>query len=170
MEQLPIPLWVLIPCAAAILYLGYRRWRRKPERVLKPGRLWLFPAILAAIILPLLYLQPHKPFGALDYIIFVTALALGLATGFVRARATRMRYDHERGELMAGFSLSALLLLIPIGFARHVSREYLGIGPSAVSHGDARAITGSLLFVLAMIIAHRLTLWLRARNHVPNKD
>lgn len=95
---------------------------------------------------------------------------LGAATGFIRARATRIRYDHERGELMAGFSLSALLLLIPIGFARHISREYLGIGPSAVSHGDARAITGSLLFVLAMIIVHRLTLWLRTRDHMPKKD
>ncbi|MCB2014720.1 MAG: hypothetical protein R3E11_13195 [Sphingobium sp.] len=170
MEQLPVPLWVLIPCAAAILYLGYRRWQRKPERVLKPGRLWLFPTLLTAVILPLLYLQPHRPFGAIDYAIFLTALSLGAATGFIRARATRIRYDHERGELMAGFSLSALLLLIPIGFARHISREYLGIGPSAVSHGDARAITGSLLFVLAMIIVHRLTLWLRTRDHMPKKD
>ncbi|MGD9811837.1 MAG: hypothetical protein AB7U35_10970 [Sphingobium sp.] len=164
MSQIPVPLWVLIPCAAAIFYLGWRRWQRKPEWVLRPGRLWLLPAILAAIILPLLYLQPHRPFGPLDYGIFAVAIALGLATGFIRARATRLRYDHERGELMAGFSLSALLLLIPIGFARHVSREYFGIGPSAVSHGDARAIMGSLLFVLAMVIVHRGTLWVRARK------
>lgn len=164
MGQLPVPLWVSIPCLAAILYLGWRHWRRKPERVLKPGRLWLFPAILAAIILPLLYLQPHRPFGATDYMIFATALLLGAATGFIRARATRLRYDHERGEMMAGFSISALLLLLPIGVARYISREYLGIGPSAVSHGDARAITGSLLFVLAMICTHRLTLWLRVRR------
>ena len=170
MEQLPVPLWVLIPCVAAVLYLGWQRWQRKPERVLKPRTLWLFPAILAAVILPLLYLQPHKPFVALDYIVFIIALALGTATGFIRARATRLRYDHERGELMAGFSLSALLLLIPIGFARYISREYLGIGPSAVSHGDARAIAGSLLFVLAMVITHRLTLWLRTRDHMPKKD
>lgn len=61
MNSLPVPLWVLIPCALAIFYLGYRRWRRKPERVIKPGTLWLFPALLAAVILPPLYLQPHKP-------------------------------------------------------------------------------------------------------------
>ena len=41
----------------------------------------------------------------------MVAALLGMATGFVRARATRLRYDHESGELMAGFSLSALLFL-----------------------------------------------------------
>lgn len=170
MPHSPVPLWILVPCAAAILYLGWRRWQRKPERVLRANRLWILPTLLTAVILPLLYLQPHRPFGPVDYLIFATALALGFATGFIRARATRIRYDHERGELMAGFSLSALLLLIPIGFARHMSREYLGIGPSAVSHGDVRAITGSLLFVLAMVVTHRGTLWLRARDHMPDKD
>lgn len=170
MERWPIPLWVLLPCVAAILYLGYRHWQRKPERVLRPNRLWLFPTLLTAVILPLLYFQPHKPFHWVDYGIFVVALVLGIATGYIRARATRLRYDTERGELMAGFSLSALLFLIPIGLARHVSREYFGIGPSAVSHGDARAIVGSLLFVLAMIGTHRLTLYLRARPHLPKKD
>lgn len=163
MERLPVPLWVLIPCALAIFYLGYRRWRRKPERILRPHRLWIFPAILAAVILPLLYLQPHRPFHATDILIILIAILLGIATGFIRARATRLRYDHERGEMMAGFSLSALLFLIPVGIARHVSREYLGIGPNAVSHGDARAIMGSLLFVLAMIVTHRATLYLRAK-------
>ena len=170
MPDFPVPLWVLIPCAAAIFYLGYRRWQRKPERVLRHNRLWLLPTLLTAIILPLLYFQPHKPFGLIDYGIFAVALALGTATGLIRARATRLRYDHERGELMAGFSLSALLLLIPIGFARHVSREYFGIGPSAVSHGDTRAIVGSLLFVLAMVISHRGTLYWRARGVVPPKE
>lgn len=162
MANLPVPLWVLIPCGLAIVYLGWRRWQRKPERVLRHNRLWLLPTLLTAVILPLLYLQPHKPFRPADFGIFAVALSLGGATGFIRARATRIRYDHERGELMAGFSLSALLLLIPIGIARHVSREYFGIGPSAVSHGDARAIIGSLLFVLAMVISHRGTLWWRA--------
>jgi hypothetical protein len=163
-NQLPVPLWVLAPCVAAIVYLGWKRWQRKPERVLRAHRLWIFPTLLTAVILPLLYFQPHRAFHWVDVVIIVTASLLGMATGFIRARATRIRYDHESGELMAGFSLSALLFLIPIGFARHISREYLGIGPSAVSHGDSRAIIGSLLFVLAMVVTHRLTLWLRARG------
>jgi len=167
MDRLPVPLWVLIPCVTAIFYLGYRRWKRKPERVLRPHRLWIFPAILAAVILPLLYFQPHRPFHVIDILVILTAMVLGVATGYIRARATRLRYDHERGEMMAGFSLSALLFLIPVGIARYVSREYLGIGPNAVSHGDARAIMGSLLFVLAMIVTHRATLYVRARSVIP---
>ncbi len=163
MERLPVPLWVVIPCGLAILYLGWKRWQRKPERALRHERLWVAPTMLTAIILPLLYFQPHRPFGARDYAIFAIALVLGGASGIIRARATRLRYDHESGQLMAGFSLSALLLLIPVGVARYVSREYFGIGPEAVSRGDARAIVGSLLFVLAMIGAHRALLFWRAR-------
>lgn len=166
MAQMPVPLWVLIPCGLAILYLGWKRWQRKPERPLRHDRLWIAPTLLAAIILPLLYLQPHRPFGIADYAIFAVALVLGAASGIIRARATRLRYDHERGQLMAGFSLSALLLLIPVGIARHVSRVYFGIGPDAVSRGDTRAIVGSLLFVLAMIGAHRALLYRRARKVV----
>lgn len=164
MERLPVPLWVLMPCGLAILYLGWKRWQRKPERALRHERLWVAPTMLTAIILPLLYFQPHRPFGGRDYAIFAIALVLGGASGIIRARATRLRYDHESGQLMAGFSLSALLLLIPVGAARYVSREYFGIGPEAVSRGDARAIVGSLLFVLAMVITHRGALWLRARG------
>lgn len=164
--QFPVPLWVLIPCGLAILYLGWKRWQRKPERALRHERLWIAPTLLAAIILPLLYLQPHRPFGLADYAIFAIALVLGGASGVIRARATRLRFDHESGQLMAGFSLSALLLLIPVGIARYASREYFGIGPEAVSRGDARAIVGSLLFVLAMIGAHRALLYRRARGVV----
>lgn len=167
MNIFPIPPWVLIPCAFAILYLG---WRRKPERVLRHNRLWLLPTVLTALILPLLYFQPHRPFGIVDYGIFAAALALGAIAGLIRGRATTLRYDYERGEMMAGFSLSALLLLIPIGFARHISREYFGIGPSAVSHGDARAIIGSLLFVLAMVISHRGMLYWRVRGVAPRQE
>ena len=170
MTDSPVPLWVLNPCLLAILYLGWKRWQRKPERVLRRNRLWVLPTVLTAVILPLVYLQPHHAFHWVDRMIIITAALLGMATGFVRARATRLRYDHESGELMAGFSLSALLFLIPIGFARHISREYLGIGPSAVSHGDARAIIGSLTFVLAMVVMHWTTLYRRSRGLVPQRD
>ena len=57
MAQLPVPLWVLIPCGLAILYLGWKRWQRKPERPLRHERLWIAPTLLTALILPLLYLQ-----------------------------------------------------------------------------------------------------------------
>lgn len=170
MERLPVPLWVLVPCVLAIFYLGWRRWKRKPERAIRHDRLWLFPALLTAVILPLLYLLPHKPFRLADFAIFAVAFLLGAATGLTRARATTLRYDHERGELMAGFSLSALLFLLPIGFARYISREYLDIGPSAVSHGDARAIVASLLFALAMVLSHRGLLYLRSHAVMKSKD
>lgn len=164
MASLPVPWWILIPAIVTVLYFGWRAWRRRPERVVRTNRLWLLPTCLAAIILPLLSLQPHKPFDVVDYGIFGFALVLGATTGAIRAQATSLRYDEDTGHLMASLSLSALLLLLPVGVARYISREYFGIGPNAVSHGDGRAIIGSLLFVLSMVLAHRLLLYLRARG------
>jgi len=136
----PVPLWAVAAAGAILLLLGWRWVRRPREREIRHQRLWIMPTLLTAIIVPLLYLQPHPPFRPRDYAIFATALALGGAAGAIRARATRLRYDHDTRRLMAGFSLSALLLLLPVGIARHVSRTWLGIGPEAVQHGDAKAI------------------------------
>ena len=170
MPDIPLPAWIWIPAGLALLYLGWRWLSTRREREIRAHRLWMLPTLLAAIILPLVYLQPHKPFRLADYGILSVALLMGTATGIIRARAASLRYDHDSGRLMASFSLSALLLLIPLGIARHISREYLGIGPQAASHGDAKAMIGSLLFVLAMVIAHRGLLYRRARGVLSAKE
>lgn len=165
MQGAPLLFWIGAGAGLGLLlFLGWRRLRHGHERELHAHRLWRVPALLTILILPLLFLQPHRPFRIADYAIFATAMLMGLATGLIRAHATRLRYDEESERLMAGLSLSALALLLPIGILRHVSRTYLGIGPEAASHGDGRAIIGSLLFVLAMLLAHRGWLFRRARQ------
>lgn len=164
MAATDLPLLFWLPAAIVFLYLGWRWLRTRREREIRVHRLWMLPTLLAAVILPLVYLQPHSPFHLGDYGIFAIALLMGMATGMLRARAASLRYDRDSGRLMASFSLSALLLLVPLGVARHISRDYLGIGPEAASHGDARALIGSLLFVLAMVIAHRGLLYQKARR------
>ncbi|TNE39110.1 MAG: hypothetical protein EP321_11445 [Sphingomonadales bacterium] len=169
MTDIHLPLLFWIPAGVVFLYFGWRWVSTRPEREIRAHRLWRLPALLAAVILPLVYLQPHKPFRLTDYGIFAVALLMGLATGILRARAASLRYDHDSGRLMASFSLSAMALLIPLGIARHISRTYMGIGPEAASHGDARAMIGSLLFVLAMVVAHRGLLYYRARGVLPTR-
>lgn len=164
MSTIPVPLWLWGVVGLVLLIMAWRWWRSPREKELHAHRLWLMPTLLAAIILPLLYLQPHRPFGMVDYAIFAVASVLGIATGAIRAYATALRYDHDGARLMAGFSFSALLFLLPVGFVRYISRDWLGIGPEAVHHGDARAISGSLIFVLAMLIAHRVFLYYRAKR------
>ncbi|MPT46824.1 MAG: DUF1453 family protein [Sphingobium sp.] len=164
MNQGPVPLWLWGVIGLVLLVSAWRWWRSPREKEVRAHRLWIMPTMMTALILPLLYLQPHRPFGMVDYAIFAVALLLGMTTGGIRAYATTLRYDHEGERLMAGFSFSALILLLPVGLARYISRTYLGIGPEAVHHGDARAISGSLLFVLAMLVAHRAFLYRRAKH------
>ncbi|MBB6124474.1 CcdC protein domain-containing protein [Sphingobium subterraneum] len=139
-------------------------WRRRKERHLHTDRLWRFPVVMTAIILPLLYLQPHAPFHGSDYGVFAVMVALGTATGVLRAYASSLRYDHNARRIMVSISASALLLLLPIGLMRQVSREYFGMGIDAVRHGDIRAVCGSLVFVLGMVIAYPVAMHIRARR------
>jgi hypothetical protein len=158
-----LSIWFWIPLGLAAMLFGRRWLRHRREKIIHPDRLWRMPALMTAIILPLILLQPHRPFTRFDIAVFLIAMLLGMTTGAIRARATTLRYDPETAQIMAGFSLSALVFLFPVGIARYVSRDYLGIGPEAVHHGEARAIIGSLLFVLAMFISHRALLYRRSR-------
>lgn len=159
-----IPPLTLFFAAVIILLAAVWLWRNRKERALDITRLWRFPTWMTAIILPLVYLQPHKPFHALDFAIFAAMIGFGSTTGFIRARATTLRFDHPTRRLMVGLSGWALLMLMPVGFMRQFAREHMGMGMQALRHGDVRALIGSLLFALAMIVTHRTALYLRARR------
>lgn len=162
LPSLPTPVVLL----AGIVVLGVLviLWRRRKERHLRTDRLWRFPVLMTATILPLLYLQPHRPFHWFDYGVFAVMALLGGVTGLLRAYASTLRFDHDTRRIMASISTSALLLLIPIGFMRQISREYFGMGIDAVRHGDIRAVCGSLLFVLGMVIAYPVAMHGRAKR------
>lgn len=159
-----IPTLALIFAALLLVAAAVWLWRHRKERPVVVERLWRFPAFMTLLILPLVYLQPHRPFHLFDYGVFAVMSGFGAATGFIRGAATTLRVDHPTRRLMAGLSGWAVLMLMPVGLMRQYAREHLGMGMEALRHGDVRALIGSLLFALAMIVTHRFTLYRRARR------
>ena len=142
------------------------RWRNlnKPRK-LKVGRLWIAPVVIAAMATFVLVTMPPSAMG---WLAFGIGIPVGAAVGWQRARLMHLERDPVSGELMMRQTPAALLLLLGVAGVRRVIG---GGSPGASAAGGKLAPTallftdGLLGFALGMVIAQRLTLYLRAREH-----
>ncbi len=146
--------YVIPIIVVGILFLRNRPGRARPVRV---ASLWIVPIIATLGIGSGLYFQPHPTFYAAAYATFAVALALGIATGNLRARALKLRRCPDSGSVLAETSSLAFLLLVALMLLRMSFRQMSG------SFG-AIAIDASMLFALGMIVTQRLTIWHRVRR------
>lgn len=141
------------------------RWRGlKKARRLRVGMLWIVPLLVVAAIGMALVAMPPTPLG---WLVFAAGLAAGAAVGWQRARLMHLHRDPASGELMMRQTPAALLLLLAIFAMRRLVNPG-GSGPAAdgTIAPTALLVTDGLLgFALGMVIALRLTLYLRAREH-----
>jgi len=137
-----------------ILFLRNRPGRARPVRV---AALWIVPLIATLGIGTGLYFQPHPNFYAGAYAALAVALALGIATGNLRARTLTLRRCPDTGRVLAETSSMAFVLLAALILLRMTFRQMSG------SLGVI-AIDASMLFALGMIVTQRLTLWSRVRT------
>ena len=147
---------------AAVIAL---RWRgMKKARRLRIGMLWIVPLLVGVAISMALIAMPPT---ALGWLAFAAGLAAGAAVGWQRARLMHLQRDPESGELMMRQTPAALLLILAIFAIRRLVDPG---GGGAAADGElaptALLLTDGLLgFAVAMVIALRVTLYLRARAH-----
>ena len=157
------PLWqTLLPLAVIGLVLALRfRSIRKP-RPLKPGRLWIQPMILVALVGLTIGLKPP---GLLGSFLCLIGAALGALVGWHRGKLIRIEHDPATGTLTQASSLAAIVLLLGVIAVRYVARDYFA-GQPTPDQLDARTllVTDVLLsFAVAMLAATRVEMGLRAR-------
>lgn len=128
------------------------------ERPLRLRQLLVTPAIAVATIVTSLALQRHPPFGAWALAGLATAVAVGLATGTLRAGTVRMRIDPATGALLTRTSSYAFILFAALFGIRMVGQWTRGHEAVSLALFDA-----ALLFALAMIVSQRLGIFRRAR-------
>ncbi len=147
---------------ALVMMLRLRSMNR--VRPLKPGRLWVMPAILVALAAATLWANPP---GILGLSITATALLVGGLLGWQRGRFIRIERDAATGELTQRASPAALILLVAIIAARFALRSYFDAtpGPDGKMSEQALIVTDALLlFAVGLIAVTRIELALRARH------
>ncbi len=161
-------LQTLLPFLILAVVFALRFRNMKKARPLKVGRLWIAPALITLVAGFVLVTMPPS---ALGWLAFFGSAAIGAAVGWKRAHLMHLERDPESGDLMMRQTPAALILLLGIvGVRRLVSYESSG---SAASTGSSGKLAGTALvftdaalgFGLGMVVAMRLTLWLRAREH-----
>ncbi len=140
-----------------------RRWKNIDKPVaLRTGRMWIMPAILAALIVAMLYAIPPAPLG---WGVFALGLVIGGGVGWQRARLMRFHLDEESGAVMVRQSPLAFLFIVALFLARRLlipGREAQAAGQ--VASTGLPLVTDALLgFALGMIIGMRIEMWRRAK-------
>ena len=146
-------------CFALALLIRIRRigksWR------LRPGTLWIIPAIF--ILLAAMIFRKYPPSG-IGWLWVAMGLAAGGVIGWWRALLVDISVDRMTGRLHQRVSAGAMLFLVVLMLVRWLLRW-------AVTLGDARWHFGAMLIsdifiaiAVGAISAYRLVLYLRARR------
>ncbi|MDE8654093.1 CcdC protein domain-containing protein [Novosphingobium album (ex Liu et al. 2023)] len=152
-----------LPILILIAVMAWRYRNVHKARALRPGRLWILPAIYGAIVLAAMLSMPTSGLG---WLCFVAGVAIGVLLGWQRGRLMRLHVDDDSGTVMMRQSPAALVLIVVIAVLRRAIHPATPGTPPVHGHFPAEALyfTDALLgFVLGMIVAQRLEIWLRAR-------
>ena len=158
-----IPFLVILVMAPVILF------RNRAPRTLRPRFMWVLPAIIVPLMGLAIWgtsMEPgadHTPFHIADWAILAVGLGLGGGAGWWRGKMTTIQ-RHTDGTLKAQASPLGVILIIGLFLGRSALRSVLE--PQAAAwHLNALAITDAfLLFVVGMIVAQRIEMFLRARR------
>lgn len=136
------------------------RWKRMSRaRPLKLERLWVLPALYAALCVTL-YAQ-HPPRGA-AWLFCLAALALGAGLGWQRGKMMRIAIDPDSHALNHTASPAALLLVVALVAARGGARVVVERGGWAI---DPIVFTDVLMaLALGLFAAMRVEMYLRGRR------
>lgn len=147
----------LIPAAIFVVAIALRLRRMSQVRPLQVERLWIFPALYAAVCVYLLIEFPPTPIG---WLWCAVALAGGSLLGWQRGKTMRITVDPETHQLNQKASLAGMAFLIVLIAIRAGARIE---GPAM--HLDLRTVTVALaLFALGLFAAQRVEMYLRAKR------
>ena len=166
MGSQPSPWLAYLPFAifALVMLLRFRSLNR--ARPLKVATLWIFPAVILALVSFALY-GMHPPLKG--WLLFAAGIAVGALLGAQRARMMRLHIEGQGAEarVMMRQSMAALVMILAIFALRRVL--FSGMSPATGAHPDAGAllVTDAMLgFAAGVVCVQRVVLWMRARKLV----
>lgn len=150
----------LLPVVIPLIVVTVLFFRMRPGREARvhPGRLWIMPLLLLALIGSGLWFQPHPTPTPIHVFVLTVATLAGAAVGVLRSRGMRLR----RGDdgLFVSSSRVAFVLIVVLILGRQLTRGYF-------DNSDATVVDAGMVFALAMVLTGRALLWRRIRRLPP---
>jgi membrane protein CcdC involved in cytochrome C biogenesis len=154
--------WISYAITAVIIGIVFAvRWRRMSMvKPLKLERLWIFPALYAAVALYMVVMYPPQ---GLAWLFCALALIMGAALGWQRGKMMRITINPDSHALNTTSSPAAVLFLVAIVAVRTGARAVIGDGQAL--HLNAFAITDMLVaLALGLFTTQRIEMYLRAKR------
>lgn len=146
-----------VPALIFLIVFSIRARRMARVQPLRLERLWIVPAIYAAVCVAMLVQYPPTPVG---WLACVLALAVGGAIGWQRGKLMQISIDPETHALSQKASIWGIALLLVIVGLRAVARTEAG-----ALHLDVAMLTDTLVvFALGLFGLTRLEMYLRAKR------
>ncbi|HTQ14704.1 MAG TPA: hypothetical protein VMH86_12595 [Rhizomicrobium sp.] len=153
----------LVPILVVAL-VARRLIRNAPTKV-KPGRLFIAPAIAASGTVATLSLTPIPPFFWM--VGYALALAAGVTIGYLTAHHQEYTLDPETGTISSRATPIGTMLIAGLFVVRYGLKfafPQLGAQPGAHPGADVLAWTDAgLIFSTGLVTARAAIMWMRAR-------
>jgi len=159
----------LLPFIAPLIFfaiVALRMSRARKGRPVKPNRLWIRPAIIAALVAISLATTPKPDLLGLG--IYALAVMLGAGLGYVLSRHQELTLDPGTGAITSKLSVFGMILFVGVFGARYLFRNFVSGGQASdklVAHSAQITLysDAALLFLLAMVSAQAWEIWRRTR-------
>lgn len=162
MQSAPPNLFAVL--ASLIVVVGvllFRARRMSVKRPLKPGSLWIVPAIFLGIAA--LTLAQFPPRG-LDWVWNGVALVLGAALGWQRGRLMKIWVEPDSGRLMTQGSGWAIVFLVGLIVVRTLLRTGLAMEAGTWAISPALINDVFVIFAFGLFATQRAEMALRAQR------
>ena len=149
-----------------VVVLAMRMSRSMKGRPVKPNRLWIRPAIIAAFVALALVASPKPDILGLG--VYALAVVLGAGLGYLLSRHQELTLDPQNGAITSKMSVFGMILFFFVFAGRYAFRTFVngGQAPDKLTAHSAQITLYSdaaLLFLLGMLCVQAWEIWRRTR-------
>ncbi len=161
----------LVGIVVVLALVGVRLLRRRSggtaggsvfSRSVKVDRLWIAPAVAVAFCAAILAVSPAPSLSTA--MVWLAALAVGAALGWVRGKSLRLEVHPETAEVRSHAGGAFVLVILVLVVLRGGLRFWLVRHPDILPIGEAGLNDAFVVMAAGIVAAQRLEMWLRARR------
>jgi hypothetical protein len=157
------PMHAVLPYLPLVIVVIFLIRRTRQARVIRPGRLWVSPAILLVALGFYVYgaVLRGPPLHPLDWLVILGTAAVGAALGTVRAHSVRLKKHPETGAIEATLSAWGLIIILAWIGSRMLLKQSGWVGASEPFgiYTDA-----SMSLALGVVVAQAIVLSQRCQS------